>query len=115
MSFIFAFLFKNEKAKSPNWQKTEVITATKIKLKFIFFVKKYPKINITTIDKNKEPKDPEIVLFGLILVIFGPLNIFPKIYPPISDATQVNINVNIIIFNCIKLEKKNRSELKIKI
>ena len=31
-----------------------------------------------------EPIDPEIVLFGLILVSFFPLNIFPQISPPIS-------------------------------
>ena len=29
--------------------------------------------------------DPEIVLFGLILVNFGPLTNFPIINPPISD------------------------------
>jgi hypothetical protein len=32
-----------------------------------------------------EPMDPEIVLFGLILVSFLPLNILPKTRPPISD------------------------------
>ena len=32
-----------------------------------------------------EPIDPEIVLFGLILVSFFPLNIFPQTSPPMSD------------------------------
>ena len=43
-------------------------------------------------EKISEPTEPEIVLFGLILVNFGPLNNFPKINPPISEATQVRIN-----------------------
>ena len=99
MSLIFAFLFKYENTKSPNWQKTEVITATKIKLKLIFFVKKYSKINITSIDKNIEPKDPEIVLSGLIFVSFGTLKIFPKMNPPISEAAHIIINNIRTVFN----------------
>ena len=39
-----------------------------------------------------EPIDPEIVLLGLIFVIFGPLNNLPKIYPPKSEAIHVNNN-----------------------
>ena len=31
----------------------------------------------------KEPMDPDIVLLGLILVSFLPLNIFPQTSPPI--------------------------------
>jgi hypothetical protein len=49
-------------------------------------LKNIPEINITSIDKNIEPKDPEIVLFGLIFVSFGPLKIFPKMNPPISGG-----------------------------
>ena len=30
-------------------------------------------------EKIKDPNEPEIVLFGLIFVNLGPLNIFPKI------------------------------------
>tara|TARA_B110000285_G_C14841661_1_gene475653 strand:- start:458 stop:742 length:285 start_codon:yes stop_codon:yes gene_type:complete len=33
----------------------------------------------------RDPKAPEYVLLGLILVSFLPLSILPKIYPPISD------------------------------
>ena len=33
-----------------------------------------------------EPIDPEIVLLGLILVSFLPLNIFPQTSPPMSDS-----------------------------
>ena len=40
-------------------------------------------------NKN-DPIDPDIVLLGLILVNFGPLSIFPKIKPPISDAIHPN-------------------------
>ena len=39
-----------------------------------------------------EPAAPVIVLFGLILVNFGPLKIFPNTNPPISEATHV-INI----------------------
>ena len=44
-------------------------------------------ININ--DNKKLPITPEYVFFGLILVSFGPLNIFPNIYPPISVDTQI--------------------------
>ena len=43
---------------------------------------------INVIEQIIEPVAPIIVLFGLILLNFGPLNVLPKIYPPISDATQ---------------------------
>ena len=33
-----------------------------------------------------EPMDPEIVLLGLILVSFLPLNIYPQKSPPMSDS-----------------------------
>ena len=39
---------------------------------------------------------PEKVLFGLILVNFGPLKILPNIYPPISVDIQI-INTNKIV------------------
>ena len=32
--------------------------------------------------------DPKTVLFGLMLISFGPLNVLPKTNPPISDAIQ---------------------------
>tara|TARA_B000000441_G_C21542126_1_gene232262 strand:- start:378 stop:521 length:144 start_codon:yes stop_codon:yes gene_type:complete len=45
-----------------------------------------------------DPAAPAMVLFGLILVNFGPLKIFPNTKPPISEATHV-INIeNKIIF-----------------
>ena len=49
---------------------------------------------ISTINPNKktvsnekiiEPIAPEIVFFGLILVNFFHLKIFPNVYPPISE------------------------------
>ena len=42
-------------------------------------------------EKINEPTDPAIVLFGLILVSFLPLNIFPKTSPPISDIIATKI------------------------
>ena len=38
-------------------------------------------------EKIKEPATPDKVLFGLILVSFFPLKVFPKTYPPISEHT----------------------------
>ena len=41
-----------------------------------------------TNEKKKDPKTPEIVFFGLILLNFFHLKIFPKTYPPISENIQ---------------------------
>ena len=49
------------------------------------FFQKIDKIYDSNIEKINDPIDPDIVLFGLILVSFLPLNIFPKTSPPISD------------------------------
>tara|TARA_B110000495_G_C22625514_1_gene372448 strand:- start:436 stop:594 length:159 start_codon:yes stop_codon:yes gene_type:complete len=49
--------------------------------------------------KNKEPIDPDIVLLGLIFVNLEPLNIFPKINPPVSEAIHPNRSEKSIIFN----------------
>ena len=59
-----------------------------------------------------EPIAPEIVLFGLIFVNFGPLNNLPNTNPPISDATQPNKSENRIIFNCKILEKNKNIKQK---
>ena len=56
---------------------------------------------------------PDIVLLGLILVNFGPLNIFPKIKPPISELIQANKIEKSIIFSHKKFEKKKKAEQKI--
>ena len=46
---------------------------------------------INGMNENKtEPILPEIVLFGLIFVNFGPLIVLPTIYPP----TSVNIHID---------------------
>ena len=42
----------------------------------------------TTVVNIIEPIAPEIVLLGLIFVNLGPLKIFPKIKPPISDELE---------------------------
>ena len=60
-----------------------------------------------------EPKAPEIVLFGLIFVNFGPLNSLPKIKPPISEPTQPINKEKSIIFNCGKWEKIKKIAQKI--
>ena len=43
------------------------------------------------IEKKYDPKTPEMVFFGLILVNFLHLKIFPKTYPPISELIDISI------------------------
>ena len=61
--------------------------------------------NINPADNIKEPAAPEIVFFGLIFDNLGPLKIFPKVNPPISDATHVSKIVKIKIFKCKEDER----------
>ena len=61
-----------------------------------------------------EPNDPEIVLLGLMFVSLGPLKIFPKTKPPISEAEQIKINNIKIIFNWKNFEKKINKKQKTK-
>ena len=61
--------------------------------------------------KIKEPIAPEKVLLGLIFVNLGPLNNFPKINPPISEAIHPNKIQKIKIFNCRKFEKQKKMKL----
>ena len=49
--------------------------------------------------ERKDPIEPEIVLFGLILVIFGPFSVLPIIYPPMSEDMQVIKSENSIALN----------------
>ena len=65
--------------------------------------------------KTIDPMAPEIVLFGLICVSFGPPIKFPKIKPPISDPIQLNNIIKRIIFSCKKFEKKKKKKQKLKI
>ena len=74
-----------------------------IELKFA--VKKKINPENMTQQKTIEPIDPEIVLLGLILDIFGPFKIFPNTQPPTSDAIQPNKREKIIIFKYINFEK----------
>ena len=104
VSFIFAFLFKYEKDKSPNWQPIDVRIPNKIILKFITWAIYENKINITKQDNIILPIDPMIVFFGLIFVNFGPLKILPKIKPPRSDAMQTNSKIYRITFKFKELE-----------
>ena len=61
-------------------------------------LKIYPSnIELINMRKKKDPKLPEIVLFGLIFVNFGPLKIFPKRIPPISEDIHINNIINKII------------------
>ena len=77
VSFILAFLFRNENIRSPNWHAIEVIVAIKIIFKFEISVRLKNKINIDKLVNNKEPTAPAIVFFGLIFVNLGPFKMFP--------------------------------------
>ena len=46
----------------------------------------------------KDPIEPEIVLFGLILVNFFPLKNLPNNKPPISEQMQIENKNNITNF-----------------
>ena len=52
-------------------------------------------INVKIID----PIAPECVLLGLIFVNFGPLKVFPNMYPPISDEIHPIKIIKVITFN----------------
>ena len=55
-----------------------------------------------------DPIAPEKVLLGLILVSLGPLKIFPKTKPPISEAIHPVNKRNKRNFNCTKLHKEKK-------
>ena len=75
------------------------------------------KIGIKNKGKINDPIEPLIVLFGLILVNFLPLNVLPKINPPTSEQIQIkskykkfNLDTNIGSFKSIIDSLKERSE-----
>ena len=64
-------------------------------------------------ENTNEPKAPDTVLFGLILVNFFHLKIFPKVQPPISEhIVRIIIQINktnddaVSFLNC-KIESKD--------
>ena len=76
------------------------------------FVERNIKAENVADEKNKDPIAPERVLFGLIFVSFGPLSIFPTIYPPMSDVTHENKIEYKNIFAKKNVEKiKNREQI----
>ena len=56
---------------------------------------------------------PEIVLLGLIFVSLGPLKIFPKRIPPISEDIHINKIMNNIILKWISFKPKIKINRKI--
>ena len=115
VSLIFAFLFKNEKNKSPNWEDAEIKNAIKIISILTFSINKKVITETEKQVKNIEPIAPDIVLLGLILVNFGPLNILPKMYPPISDEIHPIKIKKVIIFKWKENEKNKNKKQKEKI
>ena len=80
--------------KSPNCEMNEidnVINTISERDIFTYKLKNLRKKGIKSREKINDPTDPDIVLFGLILVNFFPLNVLPKIKPPISVIIETEI------------------------
>lgn len=93
VSLIFSFLLKYEIIKSPTCAIIEnIIDKKKYLTSKKFKGKVCGRILLTNIKEPKEninePKTPENVFLGLILVNFFHLNILPKVYPPTSEQMQ---------------------------
>ena len=80
-----------------------------------FYLQKKNSAEIIKDENNNEPTAPEIVLFGLIFVNFGPFKIFPNTNPPMSEAIQVNSTKNKIIFKWKKKDNEKKYIQKINI
>ena len=68
-----------------------VINIVSKKDTFACELKNLKKKGIKKREKTKDPIDPDIVLFGLILVNFFPFKILPTVSPPISVITEIKI------------------------
>ena len=98
MFLIEDFLLRYEKKRSPICALSDITNPKKTLIDKLISKNKSNKKILTKIEKKNDPKLPEIVLFGLMVVSFGPLKIFPKVIPPISDAIQTSkIIYNIIL------------------
>ena len=84
------FLFRYEKKRSPSCTLKETIKPNNKFINKLVSNNKFSKKELIKIDNINDPILPEIVLFGLIFVSFGPLKIFPKVIPPMSDAMHVS-------------------------
>ncbi len=62
------------------------------KLKSVIDWKTFSVTNKENKETVKEPKTPDKVFFGLILVSFFHLNVFPNTYPPTSEQMVRIIN-----------------------
>ena len=89
MFLIEDFLLRYEK-KIPICTLRDITNPKKTLIDKLISKNKSNKKILTKIEKKNDPRLPEIVLFGLMVVSFGPLKIFPKVIPPISDAIQTS-------------------------
>ena len=90
VSLTLAFLFKYEIERSPSCEVSEINNVIKKRLLILGIIIRSGIIGINNKEKIKDPIDPDIVFFGLILVNFFPLKNFPKTKPPISDDIETN-------------------------
>ena len=84
--------------KSPNCEMSDIVNVIKKISKkdmFTYELKNFTKNGIKNSEKTNDPKDPDIVLFGLIFVSLLPLKILPTTSPPISVITEIKIIYNI--------------------
>ena len=76
---------------SPTWQPKDINAANIIRINNGIILWNIREKKITgKNEKIKDPRLPEIVLFGLILVSLGPLKSLPNINPPTSEKIQIN-------------------------
>ena len=94
VSLTLALRFSSEINKSPNCEVIDTNIVIMIRIKTLLEINSSIKKGIKVNENINDPIDPEIVLFGLILVSFLPLKILPKISPPTSDniATKTEYN-----------------------
>ena len=88
--FTCAFLFKNEIKRSPNWVLNEIKKVNNIYEQILTIINCSQNNGIKDNENINEPIDPDIVLLGLIFDNFLPLNIFPIVKPPISEAIETD-------------------------
>ena len=77
VSFTFAFLLRKEKTNLQFDMLMRSSHLPKVKKNLIYLLYRQNSKNYR--ERINDPKEPEIVLLGLIFVNFGPLNKFPKI------------------------------------
>ena len=104
-------------SRKPPWPGNKSLVSLTLALRFRKVIKKIIRIvlfskwllkkGINIKEKIKEPKEPEIVFFGLIFVNLLPLKTFPNVKPPISEAIEMEMEYMMTILNSGILDSIN--------